>query len=539
MNWKDLESLPPELRSSVMEHFEEPQEHEEEVYGFICERVSPAIPFIDLLESQVDKALVMKYGLAKCEEIGFIPIFHHGIRLVCAVTRPWSGRVINQIRELFFDSVRIVATTPTRFERCLAHVKKDAVSLAKAQVKKAAPIKELQWGISRNDSILVQDMIRNAHAMGASDVHLEPMRDRLSVRFRINGVLVPQEPVEKGFMTSVMDGVKDMATLPTNERSTLRSARFSMDITPGYTIDLRVEKGPISGNQETIVMRILDSENIQKNAGKLPFPDNLNATFMDCLNAQNGLIIMTGPTGSGKTTTLYRALTSLDLSQKKVVTIEDPIEYPLDKVVQMQVDVKNDVTFTTALRSFVRMDPDVIMVGEIRDTETANLALSASNTGHLVLTTMHTNDAVGVIPRLQEFEMSRQEIQSTLSLAVAQRLIKSLCDGCRYELELTKGQMKHFEHYNIEAPQKLSKGSGCPHCNNSGVAGRQAIFEFFRMNDDMRELLCTDSTVQEIKAANFKLFPNLVVSALDAISRGITDYETVRDYETQMSMFVD
>jgi type IV pilus assembly protein PilB len=539
MNWTDLESLPPELRSLVMENFTNPLEHEEDVYGLICERVTPAIPFIDLLESQVDQALVVKYGLERCEEIGFLPIFHHDIRLVCVVTQPWSGRVINQIREIFFDSVRIVATTPTRFKRCVEHVQKDAEKLTRAQVKKAATIKELQWGLSRNESLLVQDMIRNAHAMGASDIHLEPMRDRLAVRFRINGVLVPQEPVEKGFMVSVLDGVKDMATLPTNERSTLRSARFSIDITPGYTIDLRVEKGPISGNQETIVMRLLDSENIQKNAGKLPFPDNLNATFMDCLNAQNGLIIMTGPTGSGKTTTLYRALTSLDLSRKKVLTIEDPIEYPLDKVVQMQVDAKNDVTFTTALRSFVRMDPDVIMVGEIRDSETANLALSASNTGHLVLSTMHTNDAVGVIPRLQDFGMTRQEIQSTLSLAVAQRLIKSMCEKCKYQLELSLGQQRHFKHYGLDVPTKMCKGSGCAECNNSGVAGRQAIFEFFRMSDEMRVLLCTDSTIQDIKQANQQVFPNLVVSALDAAARCITDYETVRDYETHMSNFLD
>lgn len=534
MKWSDFEGIPAQIIQTLGDKYGDPQADENEVFEMVCKALPKPVPVVDLLPSQVNTDLVRIYGLRNCLEFRFLPLFRSGITLVVATCCPWAGQLVTRIRELNYDRVRLVAVAPGRFEEAY-RVQEARLKLLKAKAP-AAP----RPAISENseEEITAVALIEKAHNLGASDIHIEPLSDRLVIRFRINGEMVVQDPLEGEKTYALIDRIKDLASLPTSERSRLRSGRFTARF-GDKSIDLRLEKAPVQGNKETLVLRLLDPENIARHAGTLPFPAHLRSVFLDALHSESGLIIMTGPTGSGKTTTLYQSLTSLDLSRLKVLTIEDPIEYPLEKVVQHQTNADNDVTFATAMRSFLRMDPDVIMVGEIRDEETARLAVTASNSGHLVLTTLHTNDAVGVVPRLIDLGLTAADVQRTLSLAVAQRLLPTLCPHCRYPVPLTPGQVRHFEHYKLQVPDVLYRSTGCEQCNNVGISGRKAIFEFFKMTDGIRNMLLKEFDLFKLIEENRKAFPPLVVSALREIGYGSTPYSAVADYEPAMSRFLD
>ena len=383
-------------------------------------------------------------------------------------------------------------------------------------------------------------MFGNALKMGASDVHIEPQEDKVVVKFRINGALVIQEPVHRAFKKEFIDAIKDLATLPLNETKNLADCRFSLSLDGGRVVDFRVAKLPISGEYENFVFRLLDSEKILRNNGALPFRGKLLADFESALNAESGMIILTGPTGSGKTTTLYSALMRLDLSGLNVRTIEDPIEYRIPKVVQTQIDTKNNVTFSRTLRSMLRADPDVIMVGEIRDAETAELAVGAANTGHLVLTTLHTRSAIGVIPRLMDLGLSKGDIQEAVTLVVSQRLLPKLCNSCKVPVRTTDAQKKHFEFYKITPPEFVYRELGCPDCNSTGISGRVAVFEFLRFDSAMKDLMVSErATLDSIAELNFKQYNPLVKEVLLQIAKGEVAYDEIRNYETKMHEFLD
>lgn len=506
-----------------------------EIYAKLCSLFAPAYPLVSILPSQIDPVLVNEYGFETCKELSFLPISKSDIYLTAVSPTPWDNYKLSKIRALAYDSVRLVTVTASAFTRLCDYAKNLKLEYTKdAQV---AQTPTLSWGHVPAMN-MVKELLAYAINSGASDVHIEPQEDKAVIKFRINGVLRVQEPVPKSHKRELISAIKDLATLPLSETKNLSDCRFTLSLNNNRSIDFRVAKIPISGEYENFVLRILDSDKIKRAKGKLPFRGDLLEDFEAALNAESGMIILTGPTGSGKTTTLYNALMRLDLAGLNVRTIEDPIEYKLPKAVQTQIDVKNGVTFPNTLRAMLRADPDVIMVGEIRDPETAELAVSAANTGHLVLTTLHTRSAVGVIPRLQDLGLSLSDIQEAVTLVVSQRLVPQLCPKCKVPVKLSEAQKEHFAAYGIPLPEYVFRPLGCPDCNSSGISGRLAVYEFLRFDSEMRDLMVSSPRLDDIAAFNSKRYNSLAKEVMLRIAAGDTAYEEIRNYESQMRKYL-
>ena len=509
-------TLPPELRPAAEQGI---GMTEREAYAALCGQFTPQYNMADILPSQLDLGLFSDYPVEFCGKMNFLPVSRHDIFLTCASFTPWDAQRLSAIRAQKYESIRMLCITRSLFIHLLEYVK-TAVSLAQPayQTPEGAEEQisfEVPTGLQTFKSLL-----KSACEKKASDIHIEQQKDRVAVKFRINGELVVQEPVDRFRMREFISAVKNYASIPLNATKNLADCRFSY-----LSYDFRVAKLPVSGGRENFVLRILDSKSVIKNSGKLPFSGKGLALFRSCLSAESGMIILTGPTGSGKTTTLYSALTNLDLAGRNVRTIEDPIEYMLPKAVQTQIDPINGVTFANTLRSMLRADPDVIMVGEIRDAETAELAAAASNTGHLVLTTLHTRSAAGVIPRLQDLGLSRGEIQEAVTLAVSQRLLPLLCPSCKTFFKPDKGQIALFESEGIAQPEFLCGRLGCPKCSNTGIIGRRPVFEFLHFSGAIKELVAGGVPIGAIEKESFKEFPSLFRSALSAAADGETPIE--------------
>lgn len=534
MNWSELSTLPENLREQVRARFSElPLASEEDYAQYACELAG--VPYLDVLPSQVDRQLVDHYTRAKCEEFGFLPLFRSGILLVCALTRPWSSSTIAQIRQIHYDGLRVVGVSSKRFRTILNQLDELTAIRPLERREHAVSVQTIHGWNRGNDPELVRQIVRNAYALNASDIHFEPQRDRMIVRYRINGVLVIQDPIEERYISNVIDSLKNLAMLPLGDRSRPRDGRFTVNVKPGHDIDLRMVNIPVSNNRENVVLRLLDPDNIRKKMGKLPFRGKMLDCFRLCMDSESGLVILTGPTGSGKTTTLYTALTSLPLSTLSVRTVEDPIEYPLDKIIQTAIDAQNGLTFASALRYILRADPDVIMVGEIRDAETAELASSAANTGHLVLSTLHTNDAPSTVSRLHDLGLTHQMISQVLTLSIAQRLVPTLCPKCRYETSVPKSVASHFLAYDMPPPIQLFKANGCERCQN-GVAGRAPVFQFFHLNPEIRQLVSVGTDDEQLRKQNNKYYPSLIMDSLDLVSSGQCDYDSVKALEGDIAL---
>ena len=506
-----------------------------DIYAKLCALFSPAYPLVSILPSQIDPVLVNEYGFDTCKELSFLPVSKSDIYLTAVSPTPWDNYKLSKIRALSYDSVRLVAVTASAFTRLCDYAKN--LKIEQTQEVTVSQVPSLSWGHVPAMN-LVKELLSYAITSGASDVHIEPQEDKAVIKFRINGVLRVQDPVPRSHKRELISAIKDLATLPLSETKNLSDCRFTLSLDKNRSVDFRVAKIPISGEYENFVLRILDSDKIKKARGKLPFCGDLLEDFESALNAESGMIILTGPTGSGKTTTLYNALMRLDLAGLNVRTIEDPIEYKLPKAVQTQIDVKNGVTFPNTLRAMLRADPDVIMVGEIRDPETAELAVSAANTGHLVLTTLHTRSAVGVIPRLQDLGLSLSDIQEAVTLVVSQRLIPQLCPKCKVPVKLSETQKNHFASYGIPIPECIFRPLGCPECNSSGISGRLAVYEFLRFDSEMRDLLMRTPKLDDIATFNSKRYNSLAKEVMLRIAAGDTAYEEIRNYETQMQKFL-
>lgn len=487
------------------------------------EEINMNLPIFPLDESQIDLKLLTDYPPEKiCRKFGFIPVSRTDIYMTCASALPWTEARIDSIRALHYDSIRPISISEPNFAGLLQYI---CNANAKSEKKSGGIAISNERG-RPNARVCLKNMLKEAYTLGASDIHIEPQESRVSIKFRINGQLCIQEPIHKADSKSFVAAVKELASLPASETKNLADCRFSYNL-DGKSIDFRVAKLPASRKYENFVLRILDSEKASKM--KLPFVDKELETFQKCLNATSGMIILTGPTGSGKTTTLYSALGSLDLTSLNVRTIEDPIEYRLSKVIQTQIDVPNGVTFANTLRSMLRADPDVIMVGEIRDPETAELAAAASNTGHLVLSTLHTKSAVGTISRLKDLGLSPYEIQEAVSLVVSQRLLPKLCD-CKIPRGLSESEKGYFLGAGINVPEAVYEKNGCIKCANTGFISRVPIFEFFQFTPEIKELIASNAPMGSISEENGKRFQTLGVSAIKTVSKGLCPPEVIYDF---------
>lgn len=346
---------------------------------------------------------------------------------------------------------------------------------------------------------LVNQIIQRAVDSRASDIHVEPFENILKVRFRIDGVLRDEPSPSQAMAAAVVSRIKIMADLDIAERRLPQDGRINLRLR-GQEFDIRVSTVPTMYG-ESLVMRLLQRESVTLDFASLGLDEDSQQSLQKALAMPYGMIIVTGPTGSGKTTTLYTALNSLNTEQRKVITVEDPVEYNLEGINQIQVNSAIGLNFAGALRSIVRQDPDVIMVGEMRDLETAKICVQSALTGHLVLSTLHTNDAAGSITRLMEMGIDDYLLNSTLNLVVAQRLIRKICPVCREAYTANEGQIIEFRLRELSGDDEIQlyRAKGCEQCGGTGYRGRLSIIELLSITDAVRDLILKHSAAIEIE----------------------------------------
>ncbi|MCF7849156.1 MAG: Flp pilus assembly complex ATPase component TadA [Kiritimatiellales bacterium] len=319
----------------------------------------------------------------------------------------------------------------------------------------------------------------------ASDIHFEPFEHEFKIRYRVDGALYEMSPPPKRLALPIISRIKVISGLNIAENRLPQDGRIQLSVA-GKAIDFRVSTLPTQFG-ESVVLRVLDRSNVQLDVDNIGFPDDIKQVVLEDIAKPNGIIIVTGPTGSGKTTTLYAALQHINKIETKILTAEDPVEYDVDGIIQLPVRDAIGLTFSSALRSFLRQDPDVIMVGEIRDLDTAQIAIQASLTGHLVFSTLHTNDAAGAITRLIDMDVEPFLISSTLEAILAQRLLRTICKKCRKPFQPDSKVLDLLELSQQQVgDQPFFFGEGCSECNQTGYSGRRAIFEYMRINDALR-----------------------------------------------------
>ncbi len=374
---------------------------------------------------------------------------------------------------------------------------------------------------------LVDSVIGDAIRKGASDIHIETYEKRVRVRFRVDGTLHEMLPIPFKYRSAIVSRVKIMADLDISERRLPQDGRVKIKI-GDRTVDLRVSVLPtIFG--EKVVMRILDPRSLMVDLTRLGFDEWSLDTFNKAIALPYGIILVTGPTGSGKTTTLYSALKALNKISENIMTVEDPVEFNFEGINQVQVRADIGLTFAAALRSFLRQDPDIIMVGEIRDTETAEIAIRAALTGHLVFSTLHTNDAPSSINRLVDMGIPGYMIAAATRLIMAQRIVKKICTNCKTEAPPSPEKLRLLDVPEDEIPNvKLYYGKGCKDCSNTGLAGRIGIYEVMPFTTELEELVLRGASNQELRACAIKDgMATLRDSATDKMKKGLITIDEV------------
>ena len=345
----------------------------------------------------------------------------------------------------------------------------------------------------------VNSLFQQAVRERASDIHIEPEERDVVVRYRIDGELYVVRRASKQFMAPITARIKIMAALNIAEKRLPQDGRITLKIA-GKSVDIRVSTIPTSRGSERIVMRILHKASVLLQLDDLGFAPRERGIMEQLVERPDGIILVTGPTGSGKTTTLYAALNELNTPDTKLLTAEDPVEYDIEGLIQCQVNHEQELTFAKLLRSFLRQDPDIILVGEVRDLETAQIAIQASLTGHLVFTTLHTNDAPSSIARLMDLGVESFLLTATLEAIVAQRLARRICTQCKEEFMPSEEQLMELGLRAADTGgRSFYRGKGCERCNKSGYKGRLAIFEIMAMNDDMRELIMQQASTAVLR----------------------------------------
>jgi len=343
---------------------------------------------------------------------------------------------------------------------------------------------------------LVNLLVENAISARASDIHVEPFEDTLRIRYRIDGVLFDQEAPPRRLQAAVTSRIKIMAEMNIAERRLPQDGRIRVTL-HGRRVDIRVSTVP-TVHGESIVMRLLDRSSVFLPLEELGFSPEIRGRFESLITRPHGILLVTGPTGSGKTTTLYGALDKINSPDRKIITVEDPVEYQLKGVNQIPVRAKIGLTFATGLRHIVRQDPDVILVGEIRDVETAEIAIQAALTGHLVFSTLHTNDAPGAITRLEDMGVEPYLVSSVLEGILAQRLVRRICPACRTPDTPSRADLEALG-IDVNGKYTLFRGKGCDECRGTGYHGRFGIYELFNITEEVRSLILRRASTPEIR----------------------------------------
>jgi type IV pilus assembly protein PilB len=361
----------------------------------------------------------------------------------------------------------------------------------------------------------------------ASDIHFEPFEDEFRIRIKADGVLFEMVPPPRHLAFAITTRIKVMANLDIAERRLPQDGRIELTI-GGHPVDLRVSVLPTMFG-ESVVLRVLDRSVVSLDLNNVGMEQETIKKFRTVMSKPNGIILVTGPTGSGKTTTLYSALNELNQIEDKLITTEDPVEYDMDGIIQIPIDDDIDVTFAKCLRAILRQDPDKILVGEIRDLETAEIAVQASLTGHIVFSTLHTNDAPSTITRLKDMGVPTFLITATVEAILAQRLVRRICPECREEVEPTDDMLVELDlKRNDIKSKKFYRGSGCSSCNNTGYKGRVGLFELLIMDDELREMIMANAPTDDLRGrAQSKGMKLLRDAGMEFIFDGTTTAEEV------------
>ena len=375
---------------------------------------------------------------------------------------------------------------------------------------------------------LVNQLIQRSLDLGASDIHLESVDEGLRIRYRVDGVLRDgATPVDERLSAAVISRIKLLANLNIAERRFPQDGRIMMRV-KGHELDLRVSSLP-TVHGECVVMRVLDRQSVRLDIEDMGFSPDILKRYLGLLNRPHGVLLLTGPTGSGKTTTLYASVSNLDSDSLKIITVEDPVEYQLEGINQIPVHSQIDLTFARALRSILRQDPDIIMIGEMRDTETAQISVQAALTGHLVLSTLHTNTAAGAITRLEDMGVERFLITAAVNGVLAQRLLRKLCSACKRPVQLNAEQLARLGMTG-KAPKKAEvyEAVGCDQCKGTGYSGRSAIHELFLLDDEIQRAILNGSDANQLReVARAKGMATLYEDGMRKVLAGQTSIDEV------------
>jgi type IV pilus assembly protein PilB len=505
---------PEQLETALEEHRKTPKSlgrvlidlgmiKEADLVRALAEQVG--LEFVDLNEFPIDATSTVLLPEALSRRYRAIPIGERDGRLLVAMSDPANVYALDDIRTITGRDVQPVVATANDVEEAIqkfsgmdsqveamASIAAESVDETTADLEEAledAPIVKL-----------VNAIMTQAVGDRASDVHLEPAEHNVRIRFRVDGVLhEPMPPAPKSIQGGLISRLKVMADLNIAERRVPQDGRISMKV-GGRALDLRVATLP-TVHGEKVVIRVLDKSNALLRLEDLGFLENAYDRFSESFRKPYGAILVTGPTGSGKSTTMYSTLNILNEESKNIITVEDPVEYRLAGVNQMQVNPKAGLTFASALRSILRADPDIVLIGEIRDKETATIAIEAALTGHLVLSSLHTNDAPSAISRLVEMDVETFLVASAIDAVVAQRLARKLCERCRvvYQPEQVELEAAGFPEWLWPEIPQLFKAQGCPACSNTGYRGRIGLYEVMRMSEEIERLTVERASADAIR----------------------------------------
>jgi type IV pilus assembly protein PilB len=472
------------------------------------------VPDIDLDQFEVDPEALKTLPVEVCQKHCVIPVSKADNVLVVAFADPSNIFVRDDLSFVSKCKIEVVVAPEIAIQKAIEkNYAKGKTDLGQIATELENTEEAFTFSTSNSAQLLdgandaelgpivkfVNVMLTEAIKLKASDIHIEPYEKRLRVRYRIDGLLHEKSQPPSGVATGLSSRIKIMAKLDIAERRKPQDGRIKVKASNGMDVDLRVSVLPTVFG-EKIVMRLLDKSNLKLDMTQLGFDAEDLAIFKEKINESQGMVLVTGPTGSGKTTTLYSAIATVNDPQMNVCTAEDPVEFNLDGINQVHVHPEIGFTFAEALRSFLRQDPDVILVGEIRDKETAEIAFKAANTGHLVLSTLHTNDAPASIARLLDIGIPAYLITTTVSVVVAQRLAGRVCQNCAAPHKVDDEALLAAGAKQEELSQyKTMKGEGCSTCNNSGIKGRVAIYEVMQMSNPLRETILRNGSVLELK----------------------------------------
>ncbi len=494
---------------------------------------------------------INKLGLKYCEDHDVLPLRFAGSRVVVGVVYVDDLILLDELRHKLNHSVKPVVVTRGDITAALDSIRGEEEARddtgGDEALSSEMSMDEVLEGIDEDDVEVVENdddnldlekmagespviryvnyLIFNAVKEGASDIHIEPQEKKLQVRYRIDGIMYNTTSPPAQMKNAIISRLKIMANLDIAERRMPQDGRIRAMV-HGRKLDLRLSTLPmVSG--EKAVMRILDTRSIQVDLDDLGMSHDCLTQWKHQIAQPNGIVLVTGPTGSGKTTTLYASLGKLDRNKLNISTAEDPVEYHLSGINQTQTHASIGMTFAAALRALLRQDPDVIMVGEIRDKETATVAIEASLTGHLVLSTLHTNDAPSAITRLVNIGVEAYLIGSAINGVIAQRLVRKICNECKTERDINPMEAKHLSAAGIDV-DKVMYGAGCSKCRDTGYTGRLGIYELLVINDELRDMIAREPNVTEFRRQCLEFgMVSLRADGYDKVSRGLTTVEEV------------